>query len=122
MPDSTRASGHDFTNHGIFVRFCKWAGFYWQEQMTESQQLLAEYAENGSEEAFRELVKRYIDLVYSTARRLAGGDAHLAQDIAQTVFIHLCHNARKLPREVMLGGWLRRQIVTVQSFECPDLK
>ena len=83
--------------------------------MTESQQLLAEYAENGSEEAFRELVKRYIDLVYSTARRLAGGDAHLAQDIAQTVFIHLCHNARKLPREVMLGGWLHRDTCYVAS-------
>jgi RNA polymerase sigma factor (sigma-70 family) len=83
--------------------------------MTESQQLLTEYAESGSEEAFRELVRRYIDFVYSTARRLTGGDAHSAQDITQTVFIHLCRNARKLSRDAMLGGWLHRDTCYVAS-------
>ena len=38
--------------------------------MTGSQQLLTEYAQNGSEAAFRELVTRYLDLVYSVAIRL----------------------------------------------------
>ena len=83
--------------------------------MTESQQLLAEYVESGSEQAFRELVKRYIDLVYSTARRLTGGDAHLAQDVTQTVFIHLCRNARRLSQDSMLGGWLHRDTCHVAS-------
>ena len=46
--------------------------------MTESQQLLADYAKNGSEAAFRELVARYINFVYSTALRLVGGDMQLA--------------------------------------------
>ena len=41
--------------------------------MTESGHLLAEYAKTGSEAAFRELVARYINLVCSTALRLAGG-------------------------------------------------
>ena len=31
--------------------------------MTDSQQLLVDYAKNGSETAFRELVTRYVDLV-----------------------------------------------------------
>ena len=76
--------------------------------MTDSQRLLAEYATNGSEPAFRELVSRYLNLVYSTAIRLVGGDAHLAKDAAQTVFVDLARHARTLPRNVMLGGWLHR--------------
>ena len=76
--------------------------------MTDSQRLLAEYATNGSEPAFRELVSRYLNLVYSTAVRLVNGDTHLAQDAAQTVFVDLARNARTLPRNVMLGGWLHR--------------
>ncbi len=52
-------------------------------------------AASGSEEIFRELVGRYIDLVYSTAFRLVQGDAHLAQDVTQTVFVYLCQNAQE---------------------------
>jgi RNA polymerase sigma factor (sigma-70 family) len=76
--------------------------------MTDSQTLLAEYAKNGSEPAFRELVARYINLVYSTALRLVGGDAQLAEDVTQTVFINLANKGRTLSREVMLGGWLHQ--------------
>jgi RNA polymerase sigma factor (sigma-70 family) len=76
--------------------------------MTDSHALLVEYAENGTESAFRELVARYIDLVYSTALRKVGGDAHLAEDVAQTVFLHLAKKARKIPKGVMLGGWLHQ--------------
>ena len=35
--------------------------------MTDTQQLLAELQISGSDAAFRELVRRYVDLVYSTA-------------------------------------------------------
>jgi hypothetical protein len=54
--------------------------------MTDSQQLLAEYTETGSEAAFRKLATRYFGLAYSTALRLVGGDTHLAEDVTQTVF------------------------------------
>jgi RNA polymerase sigma factor (sigma-70 family) len=74
--------------------------------MTDSQTLLVEYAENGSESAFRELVTCYINLVYGTALRLVMGDRQLAEDVTQTVFINLANKASTLPREVMLGGWL----------------
>jgi RNA polymerase sigma factor (sigma-70 family) len=76
--------------------------------MTDSQQLLADYAANGSEKAFRELVARYVDLVYSTAVRLVEGDTHRAQDVAQTVFVDLSRMAAKLAPNSMLGGWLHR--------------
>jgi RNA polymerase sigma factor (sigma-70 family) len=83
--------------------------------MTDSRALLVEYAENGTESAFRDLVARYIDLVYSTALRQVGGDAHLAQDVAQTVFLHLARKARSLPENVMLGGWLPQATCNVAA-------
>jgi RNA polymerase sigma factor (sigma-70 family) len=83
--------------------------------MTDSQQLLAEYAKTGSEPAFRELVTRYVDLVYSAAVRMVNGDTHLAEDISQTVFTDLAQKARTLSSEVMLGGWLHRHTCYVAA-------
>jgi RNA polymerase sigma factor (sigma-70 family) len=74
--------------------------------MTDSNTLLSQYARTGSESAFRELVSRYIDLVFSTAFRLVDGDVESAQDVVQTVFVALADQARTLPEDVMLGGWL----------------
>lgn len=83
--------------------------------MTDTHRLLADYAEDRSEAAFRELVSRYIDFVHSSAVRLVGGDRHLAGDVTQTVFIHLARNAHKLKGNVMLGGWLHRDVCNVAS-------
>src|SRR5438552_6771752 len=83
--------------------------------MTDSQTLLAEYARNGSESAFRELVTRYLGLVYSTALRLVDGDIHLAEDVAQTVFMDLARKARGLSSRVMLGGWLHQRTYNVAA-------
>ena len=76
--------------------------------MTDTPALISEYTRNGSEPAFRELVTRYLDLVYSTALRLVEGDTHLAEDVAQMVFVDLARLARNLPKDVLLGGWLHR--------------
>lgn len=76
--------------------------------MTETQQLLADYGRTGSEAAFRELVSRYVDLVYSAAVRLVEGDTHLAEDVTQTVFADLARLGKSLSPDVMLGGWLHR--------------
>jgi RNA polymerase sigma factor (sigma-70 family) len=83
--------------------------------MTDTQQLLAEYAATGSETAFRELVARYVNLVHSAAVRLVNGDTHLAEDVTQTVFADLARLARSLSREVLLGGWLHRHTCFVAS-------
>src|SRR5580658_9723042 len=83
--------------------------------MTESQTLLVEFAKSASEAAFRELVARYIDLVYSTAVRLAGGDTHTAEDVAQIVFVDLARLAKGFSTEVQLGGWLHRHTCFVAA-------
>jgi RNA polymerase sigma factor (sigma-70 family) len=83
--------------------------------MTDSQKLLAEYATSGSEAAFRDLLTRYLNFVYSTAVRLVDGDTHLAEDITQSVFIDLARAAPSLPKGVMVGGWLHRHTCYVGS-------
>ena len=62
--------------------------------MTDSRRLLEEYVRNGSEAAFRELVTGYVDLVFSAALRLVGGDTHLAEDIVQSVFVDLARTGK----------------------------
>ena len=76
--------------------------------MRGTQTLLAEYANGGSEHAFRELVAAYVDFVYSIALRIVGGDRPLAEDVTQAVFTDLARKAGGLPKEVRLGGWLHR--------------
>jgi RNA polymerase sigma factor (sigma-70 family) len=76
--------------------------------MFDDRQLLRQYADEGSEAAFGELVARYVNLVYSAALRRTGGDAHLAQDVAQLVFTDLARKAGSLPADVVLSGWLHR--------------
>lgn len=71
--------------------------------------LLRQYASHGDEQAFSELVSRFIDLVYATALRQVGGNPHLAQDITQTVFTDLARKAKTLPDDIPLGGWLYRR-------------
>ncbi|MBI3851916.1 MAG: sigma-70 family RNA polymerase sigma factor [Verrucomicrobia bacterium] len=83
--------------------------------MTDSQQLLADYRQHGSDAAFRELVNRFVGLVYSTALRLVGGDTHQAEDVTQTVFVDLARAARTLPTDVRLGGWLHRHTCFVAA-------
>jgi RNA polymerase sigma factor (sigma-70 family) len=73
--------------------------------MTDSQ-LLASFARTNSEDAFAELVQRHVHLVHSAALRQVNGDAHLAQDVAQTVFTDLVRKANSLARREVLTGWL----------------
>ncbi|HWN97571.1 MAG TPA: sigma-70 family RNA polymerase sigma factor [Methylomirabilota bacterium] len=74
--------------------------------MTDDNQLLERFATGGDEDAFRELIERHLNLVYSAALRRVNGDAPLAEDVAQTVFTDLARKARSLPRDVLLTGWL----------------
>jgi len=74
--------------------------------MSDDVAQLRRYAREGAEDAFAELVARHLPLVYSTALRQVGGDAHLAQDVAQTVFMVLARNAASLCRRGIIAGWL----------------
>jgi len=71
--------------------------------MTDAQSL-AEYSRTRSAEAMGFLVRRYVDLVYATARRLVG-DAHLAEDVTQAAFIILVKKANRID-PATLPGWL----------------
>lgn len=74
--------------------------------MPDDAQLLRLYAEEKSEAAFTELVRRHLDLVYSAALRQVGGDAHRAHDVAQTVFIALARKADAVARHPVPVAWL----------------
>ena len=73
----------------------------------EDVHLLREYVANQSEPAFRALVERHVDMVYATALRQVG-DAHLAEEATQAVFITLARKARGLSSSTILAGWLFR--------------
>ncbi len=74
--------------------------------MSEDAELLRRYAEDRSEEAFAELVRRHLNLVYFAALRQVGGDAHRAKDVTQVVFTDLARKAAALSRHAVLTGWL----------------
>jgi RNA polymerase sigma factor (sigma-70 family) len=74
--------------------------------MTPAAELLRQYVQTGSEDAFAQLVKCYVDVVYSAARRQARGDTHLAEEITQQVFILLARKAKTLGPQVLISGWL----------------
>src|SRR4051812_22755213 len=69
--------------------------------------LLRDYANSGSQLAFQEVVRRYVDLVYSSALRQVK-DEHLAQDVSQAVFMVLAKKAATLSAQEpgVLAGWL----------------
>lgn len=82
-------------------------------EMTEASdaQLLRDYVEHGHEAAFREIVVRHTDAVYSAAfRQVSSPD--LARDVAQGVFTDLARKAPSLARTLdantSLLGWLYR--------------
>ena len=68
---------------------------------------LQRFANDGDEAAFASVVQRHLGLVYSAALRQVHGDAHLAQDVAQSVFTDLARKAGAVAaRGAPLAGWL----------------
>lgn len=72
----------------------------------DDAELLRRYAEAADQAAFAALVERRLPLVYSAALRQVGGDAHLARDVAQSVFADLARKAAVLSERPVLAGWL----------------
>src|SRR5688572_33483388 len=71
----------------------------------DSSSLLRQYVRERSQEAFAQIVRQYVDMVYASARRQVR-DAELAQDVAQAVFIVLSEKAASLPSDRPLSAWL----------------
>jgi len=80
-------------------------------QNKSDAQLLGEYAAQGCETAFAEIVARHTDLVYSAAWRQTGS-SEMGREIAQSVFSDLARKARTmtctLSSDASLAGWLFR--------------
>ena len=70
-------------------------------------ELLRCFRETQSDEAFRELVRRHVGMVYAVAlRRVRNAD--WADEVAHAVFIALARKARSLSDRTILAGWLYR--------------
>jgi RNA polymerase sigma factor (sigma-70 family) len=74
--------------------------------MIDDSELLRRYAEDCSEDAFAELVRRHLGFVYGVAVRRVGNDAQLAREVCQEVFTALAAKAAAVARQPVLKGWL----------------
>ncbi|HVM62194.1 MAG TPA: sigma-70 family RNA polymerase sigma factor [Verrucomicrobiae bacterium] len=77
-------------------------------------ELLQAYVKHRSDAVFAELVRRHLDWVYSAALRQTR-DPHLAEDVAQSVFVLLARKADKLRPGTIVSGWLFRTTLFVAA-------
>ena len=85
--------------------------------LEESDKELIEGCQRGESDAFRALFERHKDKVYSIALRYSG-DAGVAQDIAQEVFLKLFTGLRSFRGDCDFSSWLYRLVVN----SCLDQK
>ena len=76
--------------------------------MLTDAELLHRFVEKRAQDAFAELVRRHLNLVYSAAFRRTNGRHDLTEDIAQKVFTDLARKAGQLTNHPTLTGWLYR--------------
>lgn len=78
------------------------------EHMKDGNQLLKDFVQSGDEDAFAEIVKRYVNLVYSVALRQCDQNPRQAEEVSHLVFCDLATKSKGLPSNVCLGAWLLR--------------
>jgi RNA polymerase sigma factor (sigma-70 family) len=85
-------------------------------QEVADMELLRQYADRNSDEAFAALVTRHVNMVYSAALRKTGSP-NAAEEITQAVFIILAKKAGGLRKKTILSGWLYQTArLTTASF------
>jgi len=75
------------------------------KMMESDLELLRQYAQDGVEGAFADIVRHHVDLVYSAALRQVRSP-QLAEEVAQSVFTDLARNAQRLAPDTILTAWL----------------
>jgi RNA polymerase sigma factor (sigma-70 family) len=75
------------------------------QRMTLDLDLLKRFERDHSQDAFTDLVKRHVNLVYSAALRQVRSP-QLAEEITQSVFADLARNVGKLKADTVLTAWL----------------
>jgi RNA polymerase sigma factor (sigma-70 family) len=73
--------------------------------MTSDLDLLRRFARENAQDAFAEIVRRHLNLVYSAALRQVRSP-QLAEEVAQSVFADLAREAGKLKPDTNLTAWL----------------
>ena len=74
--------------------------------MKKDRELIQEF-QNGDEEAFNELVRRYLDLVHGFFQKITDDEME-AEDLAQNVFIKLFKSLKKFRFESEFNTYLYR--------------
>src|SRR5947207_2428205 len=69
------------------------------------QMLIRAYARCRCEQSFAELVRRHVNLIYSTALRIVR-QAALAEEVTQGAFLALAQHSARLQGRSSLTGWL----------------
>ena len=83
---------------------------------------LQQFARAGSQTAFRDLVRRHIDLVFATALRKIG-DAGGAEEISQNVFGVLAKKAWQFAPDDSLPAWLHKTtLLESQAWQRGDMR
>jgi RNA polymerase sigma factor (sigma-70 family) len=86
--------------------------------MTDAE-LLSQFRDQHSAEAFAELMGRHSGWVYALARRRVV-DEHLASDVTQAVFILLAERARQIRDPSRLAAWIQRTTVFASNHAIRD--
>ncbi len=76
--------------------------------MLTDSELLRIFITRQDGSSFAELVRRHAGLVYGTALRKLSGNRHLAEEVAQKVFIDFARKSPGLLSHPSLAGWLHR--------------
>ncbi len=81
------------------------ATIYFMNVNDTDLQLLARYVRQHAEDAFTEIVRRHLNLVFSAALRQVRSP-ELAEEVAQSAFIDLARQASRLSPDTILSAWL----------------
>jgi hypothetical protein len=86
----------------------------------DDRELLDAFVNSRSQAAFRELVDRHLPVVYSAARRLVR-DAHLAEEVAQSVFTTLAQKADSIrPPRCSGAGFTTPRVISRCTPSAPN--